>query len=362
MLELPLSVSVNSLYDAFFTGGARIVHTGVLTRLQAWGMGTHSVTVHSSLVERDGEVQAMESDRSYQDLVTAGVSVSTHVGNPDLFLSLKEQPLLWLPQPEVPLAVGLHRSDPSIDDGAVANFVRWAKEGLVSKAIACSWATYHAYVSVGVPEDLFTVIPNGVDTGHFFPSEADGARVRGELSIPLEAPLIAWVARFDPVKDPELFFRAANVFLGLVPEGYFLLVGPGMRPGNPEWEEALFELVDGRKRERFIGVGSQSVVRPFYNAADLVVLTSKSEAAPLSILEARASGAVPLTTPVGDAPLMVGDPSLVTSFDPEEVARSWANAYEDEDFLRSEVAVGMEEWTLDATARAYGEVLASLQF
>ena len=40
-----------------------------------------------------------------------------------------------------------------------------------------------------------------------------------------------------------------------------------------------------------------------------------------------ACGAVPVTTPVGDAPAMVGDLRLVSSFDPAEMAESWKAAF-----------------------------------
>ena len=64
-----------------------------------------------------------------------------------------------------------------------------------------------------------------------------------------------------------------------------------------------------------------------YATADVVALTSTfGEAAPLCLIEGSMCGAVPVTTPVGDAPSIVERIGFVTSFDPAEIAATWIEA------------------------------------
>ena len=71
----------------------------------------------------------------------------------------------------------------------------------------------------------------------------------------------------------------------------------------------------------------------------LVALTSAyGEAAPLCLLEGMAAGAVPVTTDVGDAALMVGDRRLVTGHEPDLVAAAWSAAYDARDEHRGRIA------------------------
>lgn len=348
MFEFSDGPRVLSLYEGFFAGGARILHTAVVRSLDATTDQQHRVLSLTNRVTREFTAQAIDNDTSYRRLTSAGVPVRAldrgpdhplsamdlaivehEIRSADVVLSLKEQPLAAVSLVGTagrPLVTALHRSDPEHSGAALDSLVAVHRQGLLSAAVCCSRATRDAYHrATGIPLDRLPVVPNGVDLFRFRPDAAARAEVRDELGIPADAPVVLIAARFDEMKDVPLFLRAARLFLRTHRRAHFILCGAGMTTENPEFARALTL----RLRHRVHALGVQRVMPPLYAAADIVALTSAyGEAAPLCLLEGMASGAVPVTTDVGDAALMVGDPRLVTGHDPAEIANAWADAFE----------------------------------
>ena len=67
---------VLSVYEGFFSGGARIVHSDVVLGLVEGGQHHTVLSIHGE-VHREATRQAMENDACYQQLTAAGVGVST---------------------------------------------------------------------------------------------------------------------------------------------------------------------------------------------------------------------------------------------------------------------------------------------
>ena len=111
-------VRVLSLYEGFFSGGARILHSDVVAGLHTGGAQEHRVLSLSSRAAREASIQPIHADPRYLRLTRAGVEVTaldrTAAGAParpddfsdwdlhvaahaladaDVVLSLKEQPL-----------------------------------------------------------------------------------------------------------------------------------------------------------------------------------------------------------------------------------------------------------------------------
>lgn len=156
-----------------------------------------------------------------------------------------------------------------------------------------SGADFH--VAQGYRAGCLTVIPNGIDTAHFQPCKRERARVRGELSIPVDACVAIHVARVDAMKDHETSLAAvsmANV-IGIY-------VGDGTA--------ALVSGSDVRL------LGRRTDVDRLYAAADIVISTSSfGEGFSNGLAEGMSSGLVPVATDVGDASLIVGDTGVVVS-------------------------------------------------
>jgi glycosyltransferase involved in cell wall biosynthesis len=155
-------------------------------------------------------------------------------------------------------------------------------------------ARAHA-LAVGVLPARMSVIRNGVDTARFTPRAA----ARG----PSAPPVIGFVGRLSPEKNPALFLRAAARIRARMPRARFVVVGDGPLRGELE---ALASTLAIRDAVAFDGECTDMPVR--YRALDLMLLTSWHEGTPLALLEAMASGVPVVSTDVGGvAELIVSD-------------------------------------------------------
>ena len=69
------------------------------------------------------------------------------------------------------------------------------------------------------------VIPNGVDTDKYHPDEAAGRRVKHDLNIPEDAPVVGIVGDLIPLKGHATFISAARLVHDQVPTAKFLIAG-----------------------------------------------------------------------------------------------------------------------------------------
>jgi len=150
-----------------------------------------------------------------------------------------------------------------------------------------------------VPRSRIRVIPNGIDTGLFRPGPRTG-RVRGALGFPDAALVLGHVARFSPVKNHELLVAAFERVASAHPAAHLAFIGDGpLRPAI----EARVDALGLRDRVGFLGeVGDLHEV---YRDLDILVLSSQTEAAPMSVLEGMASGLAIVATAVGGLPAIL---------------------------------------------------------
>lgn len=350
---------VLSVYEGFFSGGARILHTDVVLGLQEGGQHHRVLSLHGEVL-REATRQAMENDACYRSLTSSGVEVQSlgrtfglpgaHLADPTLFtgpelattaramagadviLSLKEQPLALLNQaglPRRPVIVSLHRSDPENQGAALSELKAAIADGTVVACVCCAESTRAAYEAAGIPPEVLHVIPNGVDLLRFQPDPARRARLRADLGIPATAPVVVFAARYDAMKNVSLFLRAARAWLRDEPGGHVLMCGAGMAEGQPglraDIEDAFGD--DLRHADRLHLLGVRRDMENVYAASDVVALTSAwGEAAPLCLIEGMMCGAVPVTTDVGDSAAIVAGQGFVTPQDPAAIARAWTEA------------------------------------
>ena len=78
------------------------------------------------------------------------------------------------------------------------------------------------------------MIPNGVDPRRFRPDPRAQGRLRASLGIAADAPVIAFAARYDAMKDVPLFLASAARFLARHANAHVLMCGSGMTPDNPK--------------------------------------------------------------------------------------------------------------------------------
>jgi len=198
--------------------------------------------------------------------------------------------------------------------------------GQVAALVCCAQSTKDAYRAVGMPPGLLHVIPNGVDLRRFRPDERARARLRAELGIAPDAPVIAFAARYDRMKNVPLFLAAAAHFLRSRPRAHLLMFGAGMTSGNAQLAGDLAVAgLDSCASVHLLGVRADT--QALFAACDVVSLTSAfGEAAPLCLIEGMMCGAVPVATDVGDCAAIVAGHGLITPAEPAAVAGAWAEA------------------------------------
>ena len=358
---------VLSLYEGFFAGGARILHTDVIAGLHAGSDQTHSVLSIASTARREGSTQYLHRDPRFLRLAGAGVDVTTlgrtggidslgpstftdsqlrtaaeAVRRADVILSLKEQPLGLLlalqehgMMPDVPVVACLHRSDPNHSGPALSWLTDASRSGLLTATISCAESTSDAYGPFFSPTMERFVIGNGIDSARFRPGTADEqAATRERFGIPASAAVVVLAARFDAMKNPGLFLRSAAEFSRQRPETHFLVCGAGMTRDNEAFHALLAEsgVTDATNLH---ALGIRDDMPAIYQIADIVALTSAfGEASPLCLLEGAASGATPVTTDVGDSALTVKGIGFVTAQDPSDIVTTWHGVLERRPELR----------------------------
>jgi glycosyltransferase involved in cell wall biosynthesis len=151
----------------------------------------------------------------------------------------------------------------------------------------------------GFGDRSIEIIENGIDaTRHN--EWVDPTGVRSRLGLDARRRYVICVARFHPVKDHVTLLRAFATVAAVRSDVDLLLVGDG--PLRPQLQ-SLVETLGIGHRTRFLGLRAD--VPELLQAADLFVLTSLSEAASLTLLEAMAAGLPVVVTAVGGNPEIV---------------------------------------------------------
>ncbi len=137
------------------------------------------------------------------------------------------------------------------------------------------------------------LLPNGIDAKLFRPDPEARAQVRAERGLSAEARVVIMVARLHAIKNPKLFLDVARTVRERHPEIHFWLVGGG--PLATQLDVALASRPDP-------GIwlpGERGDIPRLLAAADLALLTSRSEGLSNTVLEAMACGLPVLATDVG---------------------------------------------------------------
>jgi glycosyltransferase involved in cell wall biosynthesis len=166
-------------------------------------------------------------------------------------------------------------------------------------SVVCRQSYFHA-LAIGVNAGRLSCDPNGVDTNVFAPRPGGAAGFREKLGIAADAPLAAFVGRLAAEKGPEVFIRAAMALLRGRPEAHCVLIGEG-----PMYFPLSAMIEQHGLQQRVTLAGAWQNMPAVFNELDLVVSTSHSEAMPLAVMEAMASGIPVVATRVGGVPEMV---------------------------------------------------------
>lgn len=137
----------------------------------------------------------------------------------------------------------------------------------------------------GVPADRATTVHNGIDLATFHPQPEKRAEARARWNLPEDAFVIGGIGRLTYQKNFALFLEIAADVLKKHPGARFVIAGTGEDDAALKAQAAQLGLGD---RLQFLGyVGDMTALYP---ALDLLLLTSRYEGLPITILEAMAVG------------------------------------------------------------------------
>jgi glycosyltransferase involved in cell wall biosynthesis len=187
---------------------------------------------------------------------------------------------------------------------------------------------------------------------------------RGKLGIEMDRRVVLSVGRMDPIKDFHTLIRAFQTVNEEVPKALLLIAGGG---------DGQY-LSDLRRNAEQLGIGDQvrflgnrRDVPDLLAACDVFTLTSISEAASMTILEAMAAGRPVVATRAGGNPELVVDEEtgyLVPVGDHASVSKALVEILTNRDRAETMASAGRARieslFTLETTFGAYQELYETI--
>lgn len=237
-------------------------------------------------------------------------------------------------------AIGAIRSDFESELKAHGWLGKWQLK-LPKHLIVNSETALRRATGFGIAPKKIDFVKNVVEAG------PDDGKVKPENSLN-----ILFVGRLVPLKRPELFVRAASLLEKRL-AGYklnFTVVGDGELRTELENLAKNLEL----KRNRVLFLGWRDDVGEIYRQADILVLTSRYEGTPNTLLEAMAYGLPVVAFNVGGVAAILDETRgiLVDSGDEENLVQAVEKLVSDGDL----------RFRLGAQAREYVETHHSLPY
>ena len=153
------------------------------------------------------------------------------------------------------------------------------------------------------PEDLMTVIYNGVDTSLFSPPLIDELKVlRSQYNIPDDAIVVSFMGRKQEGKGYNIFLRIAETLINSRSDIFFLAAGP--TPDDVRKEKTYRERIElsrklqmGRNYLEYPAIDHVELSKLF-KLSDITLLPSKSEPQGMVMIESMSTGCVTISSNV----------------------------------------------------------------
>jgi glycosyltransferase involved in cell wall biosynthesis len=152
------------------------------------------------------------------------------------------------------------------------------------------------------------VLYPGIDLREFDPDRRDAqarVRLREELGIPVDSPLIGTIGNMNRFKGHTYFIRAAQRIKEQVKNAKFLMVGRKLDTDPDYWKQIQQLTAECGLKEDVAFAGFREDAAGILSILDVFVLSSILESCPNVVLEAMAMKVPVVATDVGAVPEMV---------------------------------------------------------
>ncbi|RMF92375.1 MAG: glycosyltransferase [Candidatus Schekmanbacteria bacterium] len=223
----------------------------------------------------------------------------------------------------------------------------------------------------GADKSKISVIPMGIDTKFFAPSQEMRIKKRKELSLSEEDVLVLFVGRFVYEKGIYDILYAAKLLFNKYPHLKenlkFLMIGRGPA------KDKVINLIKKLSLEENFTIephSSYSSMREYYSCADIFTLPSIpkenwKEQFGMAIVEAMSSGLPVISTYSGSIPEVVGDSGiLIQPNDPQSLAEKIKELFDNEELRAKLSKLGRERavknFDISITSKQFDELFESL--
>lgn len=240
------------------------------------------------------------------DLIQTWMFHSALIGEIAAFLSFRKTRTLWSIHHTV-----LGKESSKFTTRVIHRILAWISPVLPEKIIYCSKAGLDLHHESGFDTDRSELIFNGTDTQAYQPNPAAKVKLRNELGIPADAPLIGMAGRYHPQKDFANLLRAFALVQKVIPDAHLLACGPEVTRETT----ALRDLADAcPSPEQVHLIGPRRDMVNIYPALTLGTLSScEGEAFPLVLGETMSCEVPCVATDVGDSALIIGDTGRIVA-------------------------------------------------
>ncbi|MEN3002526.1 MAG: glycosyltransferase family 4 protein [Armatimonadota bacterium] len=209
--------------------------------------------------------------------------------------------------------------------------------------LVISPADYDFYVNkFPALREKFCFIPLGVETEMYCPP----------TTREVHPPTVLFVGRLDASKGLDLLIAGFARFRERYPDARLILVG-GSQDYNPMENQVRAWITEQGVADavQMTGLLPREAILPYYQSADVFVLTSLWEGLPNALLEALACGLPAVVTAVGGLPSVIRDDEngyVLTERDPDKLAALIERAYLYRDRLSKGARATAEQFSIEA--------------
>lgn len=164
--------------------------------------------------------------------------------------------------------------------------------------VSCTEEEHQFRRLYGDPPGRVEIVAPGVEHTFFSPGDKGGARIA--LGLDLDAPVLLFVGRIQPLKSADVAVKALRALDR--PDAVLVVVGGASGADGDAEVDKLHALVDElglTGRVRFVPPQPHHLLSSWYRAADVVLVPSRSESFGLVALEAAACGTPVVAAAVG---------------------------------------------------------------